>query len=161
MKDTNKIRKHRGYTWETKVVDKFTSLGFVTTRLGSTTTSMPDVSAHNDCAKLIISIECKSTSFEYADIPLEQLERCMEWCKEWGLYEKKIVILAFKFLSKKWLSKGKYENRELKEYYKIWDWNLKPSIVKCKYNGDCSIKYGFWEPVELIEYPMNVEKKHE
>ncbi len=130
------LRRQRGYNWERKIVKKFSQLGFVSVRLGGTTTSMPDVSAHKDQSKLIISIECKSGVSSSLIIPTDQLERCMKWCELWGLYENKIVILAFKFARKD----VKGNSRIGKEYLKIWNWKLEPVDVWCNYDGTCSIK---------------------
>ena len=139
------LRRQRGYFWEKKIVEKFTKLGFVSVRLGGTTTSMPDVSAHKDQSKLIISIECKSGVARSLKVPRDQLERCMEWCKQWGLYENRIVLLAFKFAHKD----DKGNSRIGKEYLKVWNWKLDPSDVWCDYDGGCKSD---GEKIELEEF---------
>ena len=45
------------------------------------------------------------------------------------------MILAFKFLSKKRIGLGEYENRELREFFKIWDESLKITDCVCTYEG--------------------------
>ena len=45
------------------------------------------------------------------------------------------MILAFKFLSKKRIGVGKYEKRELREFYKVWNEKKNPTDMVCKYDG--------------------------
>lgn len=142
------LKRQRGYSWETKMVEMFTGLGFHTIRLGGTTSTMPDVSAHKDDSSLIISIECKSGISNSLVVPQDQLVRCMEWCKTWGLYQNKIVILAFKFARK-----GVNGNsRKGVQYLKIWNWKLEPTDIKCDYDGKSFLKYDTWEETELVEF---------
>lgn len=142
------LKRQRGYYWETKLVEIFTNLGFHTIRLGGTTSTMPDVSAHKDDSNLIISIECKSGISNSLIVPKDQLVRCMEWCKTWGLYKNKIVILAFKFARKD----VKGNKRKGKQFLKIWNWNLESSDVKCSYDGKSFVKYEKWEQVALRNF---------
>ena len=46
-----------------------------------------------------------------------------------------IWINCFKFLSKKRIGIGKYENRELREFFKIWDNSLDITDCVCNYEG--------------------------
>ena len=142
------LRRQRGYSWEQKIVEKFTKLKFSTVRLGGTTTSMPDVSAHKNDSSLIISIECKSGISDSLIVPKEQLERCIEWCGKWGLYLNKIVILAFKFARKD----VKGNPRKGKEFLKVWNWNLEPCNVKCTYDGITLLKGEEWSVIKLEEF---------
>jgi hypothetical protein len=59
----------------------------------------------------------------------------LDWIGTFGIYKKRNVLLAFKFLSKKRLGIGKYENRELREFFKIWDTSLKVTDCVCTYDG--------------------------
>lgn len=128
-------RKSKGYNWEIKVGQILKDKGFVVERLGGTTTEMPDVVAHKDDSKLIIGIECKSVSGMYAQVPTEQLQRCIDETEKWGLYESKMVILAFQF--------GKYDlkysegYREKREYLKVWNFHYPVCNVSCNYDGVC------------------------
>ncbi len=124
------IRRSRGYSWEVKVLDIFEKKGFVVTRLGGTTVTMPDVSAHKDSSKLIVSVECKSTVGNTCKVPADQIQRCVDWCKEWGLYEDKVVILAFKFGNK-----GTGKQRVEKQYLKVWNMRMRSVEVTCGYDG--------------------------
>ena len=137
-------RRSRGYAWEKKVVDIFDRMGFVVTRLGGTTIVMPDVSAHKDHAKLIVGIECKSTVSDRCYVPGEQIQRCIDWCTEWGLYTNKMVLLAFKFGNN-----GKGKQREGRQFLKIWNPNFKvPKKLSCRYDGLC---FDGKEPMVLAE----------
>lgn len=143
------LRRQRGYSWEQKMIEKFTDLKFNSVRLGGTTTSMPDVSAHKDDSSLIISIECKSGISNSLIVPKKQLLRCMDWCKTWGLYQNKIVILAFKFARKD----VKGNNRKGRQYLKTWNWKFTPADVKCGYDGNVFLKYDdTWKKIELTEF---------
>ena len=132
------LRRSRGYVWEDNVVNIFQEKGFSATRLGGTTISMPDVSAHRDQSQLIIGIECKSSRADIAFVPGKQIQRCVNWVNMWGLYQYKMVILAFKFGNK-----GTGKQRERKEYLKIWNSKLQISKkLSCNYNGVCRIHDG-------------------
>ncbi|RMF31219.1 MAG: hypothetical protein D6752_02625 [Candidatus Nitrosothermus koennekii] len=61
--------------------------------------------------------------------------RCVNWLDAFDIYENRYAILAFKFLSKKWKSMNNYNRREKKEYFKIWNNNLKYGDIICKYDG--------------------------
>lgn len=128
-------RKSKGYNWEIKVLEILESKGFIVERLGGTTTELPDLVAHNDNTSLIIGVECKSVSGTYARVPVEQLVRCIDEGKKWGLYHNKMVILAFQF--------GRYQkktmpgHRKKKEFLKIWNFNYTIGNVSCTYDGVC------------------------
>lgn len=132
------VRRSRGYAWEVAVIEILDKLGFVVCRLGGTTITMPDISAHKDHSKLIVGIECKSTVGNACIVPGEQIQRCIDWCNDWRLYEYKMVILAFKFGNK-----GTGKQREEKTYLKIWNFkNIIPEKLTCHYDGDCTIHHG-------------------
>jgi hypothetical protein len=50
------------------------------------------------------------------------------------------VLLAFKFLSKKRIDVGVYKNRELREFFKIWDESLEITNCVCTYDGKIFVK---------------------
>ena len=129
------VRRSRGYSWEVQVLEIFEKKGFVVTRLGGTTTTMPDISAHKDNSELIISVECKSTVGNTCLIPSEQIQRCIDWCNAWGLYHYKMVVLAFKFGNK-----GSGKQREPRQYLKIWNMHRRVVDVICGYDGYCRNK---------------------
>jgi Holliday junction resolvase len=146
------LKRQRGYAWEVKVVNDFKELNFTVTRLGGTTSSMPDVSAHDDYTKTIISIECKSGISDSLLVPRDQLERCIDWCNEWGLYVDKKVILAFKFARKD----VNGDARVGKEFLKLWDFSKKVNDVKCYYDGHCTLKSGTkYLPILLEDYKID------
>lgn len=128
-------RKSKGYIWEIKVKEKLQSLGFIVERLGGTTTELPDLVAHKDDSFLIIGVECKSVSGTYGIVPAEQLQRCIDEGKKWGLYKNRMVILAFQFC--KYELKSSKEYREKREYLKVWNFNYAVKNISCNYDGIC------------------------
>ncbi len=131
-----KTRRQRGYQWEDTIVKRFNSTeDWKAFRLGSPSISLPDVLAVNTNKSTIFTIEAKSGTGTSLPVPADQIERCLEWIKTFDIYKKKHVILAFKFLSKKRIGLGEYENRELREFFKIWDESLEITDCVCTYEG--------------------------
>ena len=96
---------------------------------------MPDVLPVNTKQSTIFTIEAKSGTSTSLPVPADQIERCLEWIKTFDIYKKKQVLLAFKFLSKKRIDVGIYKNRELREFFKIWDETLEITDCVCTYDG--------------------------
>ena len=131
-----KTRRQRGYQWEDTIVKRFKKTeNWKAFRLGSPSIALPDVLAVNTKQSTIFTIEAKSGTSTSLPVPADQIERCLEWIKTFDIYKKKQVLLAFKFLSKKRLGIGKYENRELREFFKIWDTSLEITDCVCTYDG--------------------------
>ena len=131
-----KTRRQRGYQWEDTIVKRFNSTeNWKAFRLGSPSISLPDVLAVNTNMSTIFTIEAKSGTGTSLPVPADQIERCLTWIKTFDIYKKKHVILAFKFLSKKRIGLREYENRELREFFKIWDESLKITDCVCTYEG--------------------------
>ncbi|MFQ5476183.1 MAG: resolvase [Nitrosopumilus sp.] len=131
-----RLRRQRGYQWEDTLVKRFNSSGgWKAFRLGSPSIALPDVLAVNTKEDTIFTIEAKSGTSTSLAVPADQIERCLEWIKTFDIYKKRNVLLAFKFLSKKRIDIGKYESRELREFYKIWDKSLEITDCVCTYEG--------------------------
>jgi len=131
-----RIRRQRGYQWEDTLVKRFNGAEkWKAFRLGSPSIALPDVLAVNTFENTIYTIEAKSGTSTSLPVPADQIERCLEWIKTFGIYKKRNVLLAFKFLSKKRIGLGKYESRELREFYKIWDESLEITDCVCTYEG--------------------------
>ena len=131
-----RIRRQRGYHWEDTIVKRFNGTNnWKAFRLGSPSIALPDVLAVNTSNSTIFTIEAKSGTSTSLPVPADQIERCLEWVKTFDIYKKRKVLLAFKFLSKKRLDIGKYESRELREYFKIWDDTLEITDCVCTYEG--------------------------
>ena len=131
-----KLRRQRGYQWEDAQVKRFNSVNhWKAFRLGSPSIALPDVLAVNTKENTIFAIEAKSGTSTSLPVPADQIERCLEWIKTFDIYKKRHVLLAFKFLSKKRIDIGKYESRELREFYKIWDESLEITDCVCTYDG--------------------------
>ena len=131
-----RIRRQRGYQWEDTLVKRFNNAKkWKAFRLGSPSIALPDVLAVNTEENTIYAIEAKSGTSTSLPVPADQIERCLEWIKTFNIYKKRNVLLAFKFLSKKRIGLGKYESRELREFYKIWDQSLEITDCVCTYEG--------------------------
>ena len=131
-----RTRRQRGYQWEDTIVKRFNSTdNWKAFRLGSPSIALPDVLAVSTENNAIFTIEAKSGTSTSLPVPADQIERCLSWIKTFDIYKKRKVLLAFKFLSKKRIDIGKYESRELREYFKIWDESLDITDCVCTYEG--------------------------
>lgn len=131
-----RTRRQRGYHWEDTIVKRFQSAqDWNAFRLGSPSTALPDVLAVNTKESTIFTIEAKSGTTNSLPVPADQIERCLKWINIFDIYQKRNVLLAFKFLSKKRTGLRTYESRELREFYKIWDPSLEITNCTCNYEG--------------------------
>jgi len=131
-----RTRRQRGYQWEDTIVKRFNNTAsWKAFRLGSPSIALPDVLAVSTDNNTIFTIEAKSGTSTSLPVPADQIERCLSWIKTFDIYKKRKVLLAFKFLSKKRIDIGKYESRELREYFKIWDESLEITDCVCTYEG--------------------------
>lgn len=132
----SRIRRQRGYAWEDTLVRRFNGTpGWRAFRLGSPSIRLPDVLAVNTAKKTLLVIEAKSGTTTSLPVPGEQITRCVEWMDIFEIYKKRSVVLAFKFLSKKRVGLGRYEGRELREFYKVWDVSREVTSCTCGYDG--------------------------
>ena len=156
-----RTRKQRGYHWEDTIVKRFNSIEqWNAFRLGSPSTALPDVLAVNTKKSTIFTIEAKSGTTESLQVPFDQIERCQKWADVFDIYKNRAVLLAFKFLSKKRLGVGKYESRELREFYKIWDEKLDITDCVCTYDGKIYAKVdGSRKEIHLKECKMPFKTK--
>ncbi len=131
-----RTRRQRGYNWEDTLVKRFNSVeGWKAFRLGSPSVGLPDVLAVSTKENTIYTIEAKSGTNMTLYVPYDQILRCLKWIHTFELYHTRKMIIAFKFLSKKRIGIGKYERRELREYYKIWDESYPVTDFVCTYDG--------------------------
>jgi len=131
-----KIRRQRGYHWEDTIVKRFNALDdWKAFRLGSPSVALPDVLVVSSKNNTIFTIEAKSGTGNTLQVPFDQIIRCLNWTNTFGLYKTRKVILAFKFLSKKRVGVGKYESRELREFFKVWDEAKNAIDCVCTYEG--------------------------
>lgn len=151
-----RTRRQRGYFWEDTLVKRFNGLeNWRAFRLGSPSTGLPDVIAVSSKENMLFSIEAKSGTVESLVVPYDQIERCIRWASTFDLYQKRHVILAFKFLSKKRIGTNQYESRELREFYKIWDLQRKAVDTICTYDGNTfELINGKRTEMHLDEYNM-------
>jgi len=159
-----RTRRQRGYQWEDTIVKRFNSAdSWKAFRLGSPSIALPDVLAVNTENSTIFTIEAKSGTSTSLPVPADQIERCLSWIKTFDIYEKRNVILAFKFLSKKRIGNGEYEGRELREFFKIWDESLDITDCVCTYEGRFFAKInGARKEVFLREclMPFKTKQRH-
>ena len=160
-KKTARTRRQRGYQWEDAIVKRFKNTeNWKAFRLGSPSIALPDVLAVNSNNSTIFTIEAKSGTSTSLAVPYDQIERCLEWTKTFNIYKKRNVLLAFKFLSKKRIGTGKYEHRELREYFKIWDESLEITNCVCTYDGKFFAKIdGARKEIPLKECNMPFKTK--
>ncbi|RNJ78018.1 MAG: resolvase [Nitrosopumilus sp. H13] len=151
-----RLRRQRGYHWEDTIVKRFKGAdNWNAFRLGSPSTGLPDVLAVSTINDTLYTIEAKSGSGTSLYVPADQIQRCMVWIDTFDRYAKRDVLLAFKFLSKKRIGTGKYESRQLREYYKIWDRGRKITDCVCTYDGRLYARAGRTRtPILLKECPV-------
>ena len=154
-------RRQRGYHWENTLVKRFNSAkNWNAFRLGSPSTALPDVLAVNTQESTIFSIEAKSGTTNLLPVPADKIERCKKWIDTFDIYQKRKVILAFKFLSKKRIGLGTYESRELREFYKVWDISIQITNCACNYEGKMFAQInGERKEIKLEDYKMPFKTK--
>ena len=158
-----RTRRQRGYNWEDTLVKRFNSIkSWKAYRLGSPSVALPDVLSVNNAASIIFTIEAKSGTGTTLFVPVDQIERCLNWINTFQVYQKREVILAFKFLSKKRIGTGKYEKRELREFYKVWDKKKKVIDCVCTYDGKTyALKNGKRKKLVLKDFLMPFKSKYQ
>ena len=157
-----RTRRQRGYNWEDTLVKRFNALSeWKAFRLGSPSVSLPDILAISNNHSTIFTIEAKSGTGTTLQVPFDQITRCLTWTKNFELYKTRKVILAFKFLSKKRIGIGKYESRQLREFYKVWNESEKTIDCVCTYDGRTyAIKDGKRQSLILKDYDMPFKSRH-
>jgi Holliday junction resolvase len=131
-----RTRRQRGYNWEDTLVKRFNAMPeWKAFRLGSPSVGLPDILAVSTKENTIYTIEAKSGTTTTLHVPYDQILRCLKWIHTFELYETRKMIIAFKFLSKKRIGTGKYEHRELREFYKVWDESYPVKDFVCTYDG--------------------------
>ena len=158
-----RIRRQRGYAWEDTIVKRFNSLDdWSAFRLGSPSVSLPDVLVVSTKNRTIFAIEAKSGTGTTLQVPFDQIIRCLKWTRTFELYKTRKVILAFKFLSKKRIDVGKYEGRQLREFFKVWDESLPITNFICTYEGNTfSMVNGKRVKITLKDYLMPFHSSHQ
>ena len=157
-----RTRRQRGYNWEDTLVKRFNALDrWKAFRLGSPSVALPDILAVSTNANTIFTIEAKSGTGTTLQVPYDQIIRCLKWIHTFEVYKTRKTIIAFKFLSKKRIGIGKYEHRQLREFYKIWDESNKITDFVCTYEGETyALVNGHRQKLELEDYQMPFTSKH-
>ena len=161
-KKVARTRRQRGYNWEDTLVKRFNALdSWKAFRLGSPSVALPDILAVSTNANTIFTIEAKSGTGTTLQVPHDQIIRCLKWIHTFELYKTRKTIIAFKFLSKKRIGIGKYEHRQLREFYKIWDESNEITDFVCTYEGETyALVTGNRQRLELKNYQMPFTSKH-
>ena len=132
-----RTRRQRGYNWEDTLVKRFNAIeGWKAFRLGSPSVGLPDILVVSTKENTIYTIEAKSGTNSTLRVPFDQIQRCLKWIHTFELYRTRKMIVAFKFSSKKRIGTGRYERRELREFFKIWDEKYPVTDFICTYEGD-------------------------
>lgn len=162
LKKRARTRRQRGYNWEDTLVKRFNAIeGWKAFRLGSPSVSLPDILAVSTKANSIFTIEAKSGTGTTLQVPYDQITRCLRWINTFEIYQTRKVILAFKFISKKRIGVGKYEPRQLREYYKTWDETTSAIDCVCTYDGNTyALADGKRQKLELKNYEMPFKSKY-
>jgi Holliday junction resolvase len=157
-----RTRRQRGYNWEDTLVKRFNALeDWKAFRLGSPSVALPDVLVVSNSVSTLFTIEAKSGTGTTLQVPFDQIIRCLNWTNHFELYKIRKVVLAFKFLSKKRTGVGKYENRQLREFYKVWDKSKKIVDCVCTYDGKTyALVNGKRKKLFLKDYEMPFKSKH-
>jgi len=163
FKKIAKTRRQRGYQWEDSLVKRFNKIdNWKAFRLGSPSVALPDILTVNNKDSVLYTIEAKSGTGTTLTVPFDQIIRCLNWTNNFQVYKTREVILAFKFLSKKRIGVGKYEKRELREFFKIWNSKRTPIDIVCKYDGDTyTLKDGKKKKMSLKDYKMPFESRYQ
>lgn len=158
-----RTRRQRGYNWEDTLVKRFNSLeGWKAFRLGSPSVALPDILSVSTSANTIFTIEAKSGTGTTLYVPYDQIIRCLKWIHTFELYKTRKTIIAFKFLSKKRIGTGKYEHRQLREFYKIWDESNEITDFVCTYEGTTyALVNGKRQKLVLENYQMPFQSKYQ
>jgi len=161
-KKVARTRRQRGYNWEDTLVKRFNATeGWKAFRLGSPSVALPDILAVSTSANTIFTIEAKSGTGTTLYVPYDQIIRCLKWIDTFELYNTRKMILAFKFISKKRIGIGKYEHRQLREFYKTWDESNAITDCVCTYEGKTyALVNGKRQKLELENYQMPFKSKH-
>lgn len=136
------IRRSRGYSFEYKLVKLLSNGDWTARRLGGSSTGLPDIIAVNNKESILLSIEAKSATGNSIYVPPDQIGRCFDITKMFGIYQERYIILAFKFMRlKRQVIRGevKYLPRKGKMYFKRISFKKTPRIfptLKCNYDGD-------------------------
>ncbi|MDE1875878.1 MAG: resolvase [Thaumarchaeota archaeon] len=146
-----RTRRQRGYNWEDTLVKRFNAMeGWKAFRLGSPSVGLPDILAVSTRENVIYTIEAKSGTNTTLRVPFDQIQRCLKWIHTFELYQTRKMIVAFKFSSKKRIGTGKYEHRELREFFKIWDEKYPVTDFICTYDGNTyAMQEGKRHPLKL------------
>ena len=86
----------RGYHWEDTIVKRFNaSDGWTALRLGSPSTSLPDIMAVSTKYDTLYAIEAKSGTVGSLPVPIDQIERCKRINDIFDKYASRKIVLAF------------------------------------------------------------------
>ena len=98
---TKNIRGQHGYQHEHHIVEQFRKHNYLAYRIGPSTTDMPDIMAWpaNSCnyKQPAYTIECKSSTTQYTDVPDVQVQRTHKFALHFPYPGVVIPVLSFMF----------------------------------------------------------------
>lgn len=94
-------RQARGYNFEVQLVKEFNKGNWKSRRLGGASSGLPDVGIVNNPQSLLYAVEAKSTVYNFCEVPVKQIIRCLGYLDLHSIYKTKNVILAFRFATKR------------------------------------------------------------
>ena len=160
------IRRSRGYSFEHKLVQRLNSGEWNARRLGGSSTGLPDIVAVNNRTGTLLTIEAKSGTGDILYVPADQIERCFLIDRMFSYYEKRHIILAFKFMRKRRLKRKSdiiYEGRQLVEHFMLADALCKTKeypVIKCLYSGTTfAIYHDKCKKITLPHFRMPFSRK--
>ena len=160
-------RQARGYTFETQLVTEFNKGTWKARRLGGSSSGLPDVAIINNSESILYSVEAKSTVYNFCEIPLKQIKRCIEFLEIFGAYKTRNVIFAFRFATKRAIraenskvkiirEKPKYYFFIIKEFKKLKD----IESFTCNSKGSISFKIKDFDPMKEYDFDDYVTLDH-
>lgn len=160
-------RSKRGYTFEVEIVKEFNKGTWKSRRLGGSSSGLPDVVIVNNSESILYSVEAKSTVYNFREIPVKQIQRCLDLLDIFNAYKTKNVIFAFRFATKKAIrspnslvkitrTKPKYYFFIIKEFKNLKD----IEAFTCNSKGVITFKIKNFDPKKKYDFDDYVTLDH-
>lgn len=157
----------RGYSFEVQLVKEFNKGVWKARRLGGSSSGLPDLGIVNNSESILYSVECKSTVYNFCEIPIKQILRCIEFLEIFSIYKTKKVIFGFRFATKRSI---RAENSKIKitrnkpQYYffiiKEFKRLKEIEAFTCNSKGSISFKIKGFDKTKEYDFDDFVEMDH-